>query len=70
MTASIFTGGGAIGYLCYLYEPNDEEYEEGFGPRVTVKVEGDETIWKRSRNKWNKFEKIRPVDVRLVFSVS
>jgi len=56
----LFTPGRLEGYLCYLYHARDDrEYEEGFGPSVIVKVGGEETIWKRSRNKWNPFEKIR-----------
>eukprot|EP01127_Copromyxa_protea_P013578 TRINITY_DN3679_c0_g1_i2.p1 TRINITY_DN3679_c0_g1~~TRINITY_DN3679_c0_g1_i2.p1 ORF type:complete len:426 (-),score=85.90 TRINITY_DN3679_c0_g1_i2:355-1632(-) len=50
------------GYLCYIYDVvENKEYEEGFGPRVVVNIGSHETIWKRSRNKWNPFEKIRTV---------
>eukprot|EP01126_Amoeba_proteus_P062960 TRINITY_DN8628_c0_g1_i16.p1 TRINITY_DN8628_c0_g1~~TRINITY_DN8628_c0_g1_i16.p1 ORF type:complete len:646 (+),score=121.56 TRINITY_DN8628_c0_g1_i16:70-1938(+) len=48
------------GYLCYVYDTRcDKEYQEGFGPRVVIKVGEEETVWKRSRNKWNPFEKIK-----------
>jgi len=51
------------GYLAFLYTSKEKkEYEEGFGPSVTVRVGGEDTIWKRSRNKWNPFEKIRTLD--------
>lgn len=45
----------------YLYIAEEHEYEEGFGPSVTVRIGNDETTWKRSRNKWNPFEKIKTV---------
>lgn len=49
------------GYIVYIYRANGREYEEGFGPSVSVLVDGIETAWKRSRNKWNPFEKIKTV---------
>lgn len=49
------------GYIAFIYSAEEHEYEEGFGPSVTVRVGSDETTWKRSRNKWNPFEKIRTV---------
>jgi hypothetical protein len=45
--------------MAFLYKAEEHEYEEGFGPSVTVRVGNDETTWKRSRNKWNPFEKIK-----------
>lgn len=60
----VFTNLGSntlLGYLAYLYHADDKEYDEGFGPSVTVIVGGEDTTWKRSRNKWNPFEKIRTV---------
>eukprot|EP01122_Echinamoeba_exundans_P004137 TRINITY_DN14150_c0_g1_i1.p1 TRINITY_DN14150_c0_g1~~TRINITY_DN14150_c0_g1_i1.p1 ORF type:complete len:477 (-),score=119.16 TRINITY_DN14150_c0_g1_i1:113-1489(-) len=51
------------GYSAFLYRPRDvREYEEGFGPSVSVRVGDDDTVWKRSRNKWNPFEKIRTIE--------
>lgn len=47
--------------MVYLYIAEEHEYEEGFGPSVTVRIGNDETTWKRSRNKWNPFEKIKTV---------
>jgi hypothetical protein len=44
-----------------LYQAEEHEYEEGFGPSVNVRIGNDETTWKRSRNKWNPFEKIKTV---------
>jgi len=32
---------------------------EGFGPSVNIRIENEDTTWKRSRNKWNSFDKIR-----------
>jgi len=46
-------------YLNYLYRVKDyKEYIEGFGPSVTVRINNEKTVWKRSRNKWNSFDKI------------
>jgi DNA-directed RNA polymerase subunit N (RpoN/RPB10) len=53
----------STGYSAFLYRPRDvREYEEGFGPSVSVRVGDDDTVWKRSRNKWNPFEKIRTIE--------
>ena len=51
-----------LGYSAFLYKAKDDrEYDEGFGPSILVKLGVDETVWKRSRNKWNPFEKIRTI---------
>jgi len=47
-------------YMCYIYKVKDyKEYLEGFGPSVNIRIENEDTTWKRSRNKWNSFDKIR-----------
>lgn len=51
----------SVGYLVFLYQAEEHEYEEGFGPSVNVRIGSEETTWKRSRNKWNPFEKIKTV---------
>ncbi|XP_049850775.1 uncharacterized protein LOC126323902 isoform X2 [Schistocerca gregaria] len=48
-------------YLVFLYKASVHEYNEGFGPSVVIKLDGDETVWKRSRNKWNSFDKIKTI---------
>jgi hypothetical protein len=58
----LFEEGEVEGYSAFLYKAKDDrEYDEGFGPSILVKLGVDETVWKRSRNKWNPFEKIRTI---------
>jgi hypothetical protein len=61
ISPDLFEVGCEEGYLVFLYHAEEHEYEEGFGPSVNVRIGGDETTWKRSRNKWNPFEKIKTV---------
>jgi len=47
-------------YMCFVYKVKDlKEYTEGFGPSVNIRIDNEDTTWKRSRNKWNSFDKIR-----------
>jgi len=56
----VFPVSGEENYFCFLYKVKDvKEYTEGFGPSVCIRVNNEETVWKRSRNKWNSFDKIR-----------
>jgi hypothetical protein len=58
----LFASEAEEAYAAFLYRVKEQkEYDEGFGPSVVVKVGNEETIWKRSRNKWNPFEKIRTI---------
>lgn len=61
ISPDLFEVGCEEGYLVFLYNAEEHEYEEGFGPSVNVRIGLDETTWKRSRNKWNPFEKIKTV---------
>lgn len=47
--------------MAFLYKVSPQEFEEGFGPSVLVNVGNEKTVWKRSRNKWNPFEKIKTI---------
>jgi len=51
---------GEESYLSFVYKVKDQkEYMEGFGPSVYIRIDNEDTTWKRSRNKWNSFDKIR-----------